>query len=675
MSEWRQVDAKNPCPICGKPDWCGRSVDGSAVRCMKSSTPVPGWDRGKQCDDGGTVFHRRNRPTGDNGREAAANAKPPEPAGLDWAQEVERCAEAINEAQLARLADKLGVRPESLRKLGVGRARADDLSRWSVGFGGGGDYPKAAYTFPERDADGRVVGLSCRALNGRKGTPKGAKRGLIVPDGFDDKPDPVLVVEGASDVAACLTMGVTAIGRPSNASGAKLLGERLKGREVIVVGENDPKSDGSWPGRDGAASIADQLTAAWGRSVARALTPDWEKDVRDWLRSRNPDLSSETACRDAGRDLVAALQGNPIRAPIGTGAAQIGFPPPVPLSELEEPGPVPWVWTGFLAAGFITLLTGLWKAGKTTLVSHLIKATKVGGDLAGVVNPSRVLVVSEESAKLWRIRRDRERLGANVDVLCRPILGRCDKGQWTAFVSYLQGLVVQHQYDLVVLDTLASFWPVNDENNSSEVMTALMPLRGLSDCGASLLLVHHPRKSEGAEGKASRGSGALTGFVDVIVELRRDGGDSHATRRRALKTYSRFDESPDEVIIELTDDGYVALGTRDDASRENRQRTITNMLVAHPDGMTSKEVVERWPKDGSAKPGTRTIQLELQAGADAWLWRRAGTGRKADPYRYFPTKDAVRANPAAIGARKANGVGEQPKRTRRRTPLLKPIRE
>ena len=32
---------------------------------------------------------------------------------------------------------------------------------------------------------------------------------------------------------------------------------------------------------------------------------------------------------------------------------------------------VSWLWDGFLAAGNLTLLTSLWKSGKTTLVSCL----------------------------------------------------------------------------------------------------------------------------------------------------------------------------------------------------------------------------------------------------------------------------------------------------------------
>lgn len=40
--------------------------------------------------------------------------------------------------------------------------------------------------------------------------------------------------------------------------------------------------------------------------------------------------------------------------------------------------------------------------------------------------------------------------------------------------------------------------------------------------------------------------------------------------RRTLVAYSRFDETPKEQIIELTDEGYVTCGTKANARRRGR---------------------------------------------------------------------------------------------------------
>ena len=44
---------------------------------------------------------------------------------------------------------------------------------------------------------------------------------------------------------------------------------------------------------------------------------------------------------------------------------------------------VSWLWDGFLAAGNLTLLTSLWKSGKTTLVALLLNRRVQGGQLLG----------------------------------------------------------------------------------------------------------------------------------------------------------------------------------------------------------------------------------------------------------------------------------------------------
>ncbi len=63
MSDWQEVTRAAPCIVCGKPDWCGRTVDGSAIRCMRSDEPPPGYRRHKtNPDDGGTTFLRNDQP-------------------------------------------------------------------------------------------------------------------------------------------------------------------------------------------------------------------------------------------------------------------------------------------------------------------------------------------------------------------------------------------------------------------------------------------------------------------------------------------------------------------------------------------------------------------------------------------------------------------------------------
>ncbi len=311
---------------------------------------------------------------------------------------------------------------------------------------------------------------------------------------------------------------------------------------------------------------------------------------------------------------------------------------PIPLSEISAEQTVTWAWSGFLAKGHTTLFSGLWKAGKTTLLAHLLRCFEGGGDLAGTVKPARVLVVSEESQALWARRRDEIGIGDHVHVICRPFKARPRAALWMEFVEWLIEAVRVQRYGVVVFDTLASLWPVFDENDASGVMAALAPLNAITETGAAVLLIHHPRKGDAGEGQAARGSGALPSFVDVILELRRYDGKQPDDRRRTLTAYSRFDETPRESVIELTDDGYRMIGKKADAGRADRQAVVAEVLPPDGPGLTAGEIRESWPEDRIPKPGVRTLAEDLRAGADAELWTRSGNGKKGDPYRYVAAK-------------------------------------
>jgi len=152
--------------------------------------------------------------------------------------------------------------------------------------------------FPERDAKGSVTTWNRRLPNGKKLAGKGEKRGLIYPDDIVKRPNPVLVAEGPSDAAALLTMGLTAVGRPSAGVGAKLLAKLLAGREVIVVGDNDKE------GVAGAKKIAGQLATSDLLSSGWACPPCGSKDVRAFLNEYKGDP------HDAGDELLAHLRSN-----------------------------------------------------------------------------------------------------------------------------------------------------------------------------------------------------------------------------------------------------------------------------------------------------------------------------------------------------------------------------
>ncbi len=246
-----RVSATNPCPVCTKPDWCLIAPDRAAAICSRVTSE-------RKCGDAGW-WHRVSPPP------------------IDWPVLAARYAGNLVGTRKEQLAAELGLPPDALDALPLIGYHPDDPAG-------------PCWTFPEVDAAGAVIGILRRFLpdvRRKKMRTSGGHAGLAVPADWRKPPGPVFLVEGPSDVLAMTAAGLPAVGRPSNRGGVALLAELLRGlppdRPILVVGENDQKPSGLWPGRDGAQSVARGLRAALGRPVLWALPPDGAKDSREWL--------------------------------------------------------------------------------------------------------------------------------------------------------------------------------------------------------------------------------------------------------------------------------------------------------------------------------------------------------------------------------------------------------
>ncbi len=186
--------------------------------------------------------------------------------------------------------------------------------------------------------------------------------------------------------------------------------------------------------------------------------------------------------------------------------------------------------------------------------------------------------------------------------------------------------------DLIVFDTLSNLWPVKDENDAPQVQAALMPLHRITE-KAALALVHHNRKGDGAEATAARGSGALAAFVDTIMEFRRYDAKQRQNKQRVLTGYGRYDETPGELVVELTDLGYVAQGDRQDVGRRSLFDVLVGMLPRTAPGLTFAQITEDWPE--ATTPRNTTLRDALTHGVDTCIWQCEGTGMRGDPLRYW----------------------------------------
>jgi hypothetical protein len=242
-------------------------------------------------------------------------------------------------------------------------------------------------------------------------------------------------------------------------------------------------------------------------------------------------------------------------------------------------------------------------------------------------------MVTEESESRWAERRDQLGLKDNIDFLIRPFRNKASWDSWKGLLAYLAGLCQRQAYDLVVFDPLVYLWPVRDENDASQVEAALMPLHGLGEA-TTPFLVHHNRKGDGQEGTASRGSGALPGFVDTIMELRRYDRANLKDRKRVLAAYGRHDETPAELVVELTEDGqYVSHGSKGETVRVGLTVAIARLLPNEPPGMGTENILQSLPDE--LRPTKGKLIEVLQGGVGRNEWRREGAGKKGSPFTFW----------------------------------------
>ena len=274
-SNWVRVSKPEPCPVCGKPDYCTRTTDGTAVKCMRVESPKP-----VEGIDGGLGWlHSLENPL--------PPLQPPKEIKkkADWSKECKAMfAHEQAHAKRCSVADSLLVSVESLESLRVGIG----WDEWN-----GSEFS----SWPSRDCDGRCIGYVRRYSDGAKRTNQGGSTGVFYASKWWSHPGPLFVVEGGSDVAACESNRLCSIGRASNTHSGGCIRQMIEKqkvtKKVIVVAERDeaPERRGTvqsclktcrgcsfcWPGLFGAKKVAAELNASW------VLVPSPYKDIRELL--------------------------------------------------------------------------------------------------------------------------------------------------------------------------------------------------------------------------------------------------------------------------------------------------------------------------------------------------------------------------------------------------------
>ncbi len=420
---FKPVSKSRPCEICEGDHKCSRGEDG-LIQCGRKSGPVPGYVYMGQAkgDSQFALYRREDDPHLQNGRQPRRDRarNPATPSGngkqsngdgagrpsivRDWPKYAEALARGLTPERRGELARALSLPEAVLCHLTIG-----------TGDDGQGEY----WTFPEVDGTGEVCGLVRRYVGGDKKAMAGAKRGIIAPKGWEERSGPgwpIFCPEGPSDTLALTALGLAALGRPNNTGGTEQLAQLLRAKlppapkgiaraNVVILGEYDPKPDGTWPGRDGAVKVARELSERLGDEfiVRWLLPPRGFKDVREWVKSRKLDPGCMDAWHDAGEKYLREMQDCYLKVDPAEGAAQSFRWAPINSTAFAEGNYRPqWLVQRTLVRGQPGVIGGPRKALKTTLLVDLAislaSATRFLGQFE-VYHAARVALLSGESGE------------------------------------------------------------------------------------------------------------------------------------------------------------------------------------------------------------------------------------------------------------------------------------
>jgi len=257
-----RVTSQKPCPVCGKPDWCFVTDDGTKCICMRIQSEHPaangGWTHILKETELNRFPPLRPSPV-------------PKKPMVDPAEYMKRIRanRGWSHAVAIVLGERLGVSPESLEALEPSA-----------------DYVEKAFAFPMRDGDGKVIGIRFRAMDGQKWTLRGTSSGLFYPASMT-RCGRLCICEGPTDTAAAMTLGLMAAGRASCSDGGEMLNrliERTGAFEAVIISDNDGEKLDTFgnriePGLSGALRLSEQLVVR-----SKIVIPP-AKDIRAWVVS------------------------------------------------------------------------------------------------------------------------------------------------------------------------------------------------------------------------------------------------------------------------------------------------------------------------------------------------------------------------------------------------------
>jgi hypothetical protein len=233
--------------------------------------------------------------------------------------------------------------------------------------------------------------------------------------------------------------------------------------------------------------------------------------------------------------------------------------------SLENEPPEPdWIWRGFLAPTWITLLVGGPKAGKTTLLFALLDALAKGEPLFGLETRSTgALILTEQNPSVLKSTVDNFHFAFDRERV-RVMYRRRQPAEldWHHLIDEAVTLCQRESIGLLVIDTFQRWAGMERDNDAPETLAAITALERAAESGLAVLVNHHHRKAGGTHGEEVSGPQALAAGVDVIMSLRRHPRAGENARK--ITADGRSMVTPPELTARLENGSYVLI--EDDAA-------------------------------------------------------------------------------------------------------------